>query len=271
MMSAAVLVSWLACGAARGAGVDDFLRWRLLGQEETPDGGNAFRFALESPSECLPWDDLEVIYRSFPRQRPGGVDGAPEVHRKNVRPEQTGIVLYSGRPERIELNARAEKGGRTYYARTLVHTYGASGHGDAEDEGLDSAPSWPGFSLASAGFYRAQAGSELTFETDVRPARVEIYEDGSLAATRAADGDGRYRYTPAHDPKLSKTWRAAKSLVFAAELPERRTRFSFYLPVYRAFYGRIDHRGGLSALGVSMLGALAWVGWRGRKFPWPRA
>jgi hypothetical protein len=265
---AATLVSWLACGAALGAGVDGFLRWRLLGQEETPDGGNAFHFALESPPECLPWDDLEIVYRSFPRQKPGGIHGAPELYRKNVKPDQTGIVLYSGRPERIELNAKAEKGSQAYYTRTLVHTYGDSGHADPEDERLDSAPSWPGFSMASAGFYRAQTGAELTLEADPRPARAEIYEDGNLAATQAADGDGRYRYTPAHDPKLLKTWRSAKSLVFAAELPERQTHFSFYLPVYRAFYGQIDYRGGLAALAVSMLAALAWVGRRGRKFPW---
>jgi hypothetical protein len=45
-------------------------------------------------------------------------------------------------------------------------------------------------------------------------------------------------------------------------------RFSFYLPVYRAYYGQIDRRSGLAVLAASMLAALAWVGWRGRKFQW---
>jgi hypothetical protein len=270
MIPAAGLVFWLACGAARGGGVDDFLRWRLIGQETTPDGGNALSFALESPPERLPWERLEIIYRSFPRRKPGsgGIHGAPEIYRKKLAPERTRIVLYSGRPEKIELNARAEKYGDLYYARTLIFTYGDSGRSDPESERLDSAPSWPGFVLASETFHRAQTGSELTLETGERPEAVEIFEEGSLVSTQAADGEGRYRYTPPHDPKLLKTWRSAKSLVFAAELPERRTRFSFYLPVYRAFYGRIDYRGGLAALAASMLGALAWVGWRGRKFPW---
>jgi hypothetical protein len=269
-ISAAGLVFWLACGAARGAGVDDFLRWRLVGQEETPDGGNALRFALESPPERLPWEKLEIIHHSFPRQRPGGSHGTPEVYRKNVQPDQTGINLYSGRPEKIELNARAEKDGETYYARTLVYSYGNSGRGDPESERLDSAPSWPGFFFAPGkDFYRAQAGSELTLETDAQPASVEIFEDGKLVSTLAANGEGRYRHTPPHDAKLLKSFRTDwKSLVFAGVASDG-TRFSFYLPVYRAFYGRIDYRGGFAALAASMLGALAWVGWRGRKFRWP--
>jgi hypothetical protein len=271
-----VLVMWLVCGAARGAGVDDFLRWRLLGNEETPDGGTLATLALESPPACLPWDRLEIIYRSFSRRSLEAYQGKrskpepPEIHRKRIAPGQTGITLYSGRPEKIELNARAERDGRLYYARTFVFAYGESGRSDPESERLDSAPPWPGFSFAHGkGVYRAQAGSELALETGARPEAVEIFEDGSLVSTQTANGEGRYTYTPPHDPKRLKSFRADwKSLVFAAELPERRTRFTFYLPVYRAYYGQIDYRSGLAALAVSMLAALAWVGWRGRKFPW---
>lgn len=162
LVSAVGLVFWLTCGAARGGEVDDFLRWRLIGQETTRDGGNALSFALESAPERLPWGKLEIVYRSFPRQRSGsgGLYGAPEVYRKKLAPDRTRIVLYSGRPEKIELDARAEKDGDAYYARTLIFTYGDSGRGDPESERLDSAPSWPGFVLASGNFYRAQAGSE---------------------------------------------------------------------------------------------------------------
>ncbi|MDR2787195.1 MAG: hypothetical protein LBD06_02310 [Candidatus Accumulibacter sp.] len=262
-----ILVMWLACDAARGSTIDDFLRWRLLGNVETPDGGTLVRLALESPPECLPWEKLEIIYRSFPRR---SKLEPPEIHRKKIKPDQTEITLYSGRPEKIELNARAEKDGRVYYARSFVFAYGESGKNDPESESLDSAPSWPGFSFAHGkGFYRAQAGSELALETDMRPETVKIFENGSLVSTSVANGEGRYAYTPPHDPERLKSFRTDwKSLVFAAELPERQTRFTFYLPVYRAYFGQIDYRGGLVALAASMFAALAWVGWRGRKFPW---
>ncbi|MDR0576144.1 MAG: hypothetical protein LBI87_01045 [Candidatus Accumulibacter sp.] len=270
-----LLVSWLACGVARGAEVGDYLRWRLLGQERTPDGGSALTFALESPPDRLPWESLEVVYRVFAFQRPGssgapGVPAPPEIYRKKAAPDETKIVLYSGRPARIELNARAEKGGQAYYARTLVHAFGESGRGDPESERLETAPSWPGFDLVASGgrYLRAQADGEVILRTGQKPARVEVFDDGSLAATLPANDEGRYGYTPSLDPKIQKTWRSFKSLVFAAELPDARTRFSFHLPVYRAYYGRIDYRGGLAALAASALAALAWVGWRGRKFRW---
>ncbi|MDR3221193.1 MAG: hypothetical protein LBU46_04175 [Candidatus Accumulibacter sp.] len=257
------LVLLLVYGVARGVGIDDFLRWRLIGQKGSPDGGTLTTLALESPREGLPWERLEIVYRSFSRR------GPPEIYRKNVTPNQSEIELYSGHPEKIELNARAEKDGVAYYARSIVFAYGDSGRSDPGSERLDSTPSWPGFSVASERFYRAQAGSELTLQTDARPEHVEIYENGSLVSTPTPNDAGYYSYTPPHDPKLLKSWRSAwKSLVFAAELPRRRIRFSFYLPVYRAYYGQVDYRGGLAVLAVAMLAALAWVGWRGRKFQW---
>jgi hypothetical protein len=270
-----VLALWLACGAARGAGVDDFLCWRLLGNKETPDGGTLATLALESPPGSLPWEKLEVVYRSFSRrsletcQRRRPEQESPEAYRKKLRPDRTEITLYSGRPEKIELNARAEKDGRVYYARTFVFAHGESGKNDPESERLDPAPSWPGFSFAHGkGFYRAQAGSELAVETDARLKTIEIFEDGNLVSTQAANGQGRYAYTPPHDVKRLQSFRTDwKSLVFAGVSSDG-ARFCFYLPVYRAYYGQIDYRGGLAALAASMLGALAWVGWRGRKFPW---
>jgi hypothetical protein len=275
----AALVFLFACGAARGDGIDDFLRWRLLGQEALRDGGNLLTCALESPPGRVPWDSLEVIYRAFPGRASAssGLAGQVEIYRKKIAPERSEIVLYSGRPERIELNARAEKDGQSYYARLLVYSHGESGKRDAESERLDSAPSWPGFTLASGGgFFRAQAGSEVTLRAlpaalsaNIRPASVEVFEDGSLVASLPADGEGVYRHTPAHDPKIQNTYRSAwKSLLFAAALPEQRTRFSFYLPVYRAYYGQIDLDGGVSVAAASALAALAWVGWKARKFPW---
>jgi hypothetical protein len=68
MIPAVGLVLRLTCGAARGGGVDDFPRRRLIGQETTPDGGNALTFALESLPKRLPWERPEIVYRSFPGQ-----------------------------------------------------------------------------------------------------------------------------------------------------------------------------------------------------------
>ncbi|MDR1708683.1 MAG: hypothetical protein LBS70_03095 [Candidatus Accumulibacter sp.] len=266
------LILCLACGAALGAGVDDFLRWRLLALEKVPDGGNRLRFALEGAAERRPWDALEVVYRAFPLRRPGSPGdpaAAPEIRRKKAAPNATEIVLYSGRPERIELNARAEKDGRVYYARTLVHSFGESGRGDPESELVDAAPSWPGFEIAPGGYYfSAQAGREVSLRAEPRPARVEVFDDGRLAATLPGAGDAPFRYTP---PPGDETRRggfgASRPLVFAAESPPG-ARFSLYLPVHRAYYGQLDFKGGLLTLAASMLAALAWVGWRGRKFPW---
>jgi hypothetical protein len=263
------------CGLAWASPADAYLRWRLLEQEKLPDGGSQLTFALESPPQGLPWDALDIVYLSWPMPRSRASSrphppAPPEAFRGKAAPDQASFVLYSGRPEGIELNARAEKDGRVYYARSFVYAHGESGRSDPESERLDLAPSWPGFSLVASGgrYYRAQTGSEVILRTELAPAHVKVFDGGHLSALLSARDGGLYRYTPLDDPETGKTWRSAKSLVFAAELPDARTRVSFHLPIFRAYYGKLDYPGGLWMLAASALSALAWVLWQGRKFPW---
>jgi hypothetical protein len=126
--------------------------------------------------------------------------------------------------------------------------------------------------LTGGNFFRVQAGAELTIRITPAPNRLRIFENLVLTERPIVNGEGLYRYTPPHEASLSRSgYGAKKDLLFVADLPGGRdapSRLSFYLPVYRAFYGQISYRGGLAVLLSAILAALALIWHWNRRFPW---
>jgi hypothetical protein len=168
----------------------------------------------------------------------------------------------------MELRARARAGETLYYAATVVYCYGESGKFDPDAERVESAPEWPGFRLLSGGnFYRAQTGTPIFVECDPKPLSVLVFENQAVMATAWQDENGAFGYASPHDETLSKSgYTAKKDLVFEARLPGGLGVASFYIPVYRAFYGQTDIRGGLAILSSAVLISLGIVVISGRRF-----
>lgn len=264
-----------AAGTAASAGGDEagFMWWRMTGSERTPDGGMTISYELcqSSPASL---DDLEILYLSAERRGTSSTRayGEPEAYRK--RPESAelplSVTIYSGRTERMELRASARSGGRVRYASTVVHCYGDSGAPDGSSERTDVPADWPGFRLAEDdNFYRAQTGSPISVRINPAPRSADVFEDGAPAAGVSPDENGVFTYIPPHDDALSSAgYSAKKDVVFVAELPDGRGRASFYMPVYRAFYGHTSLAGGLAVIAAGASSCLILVLARGRKFRW---
>jgi hypothetical protein len=246
----------------------DFVWWRITGQGRTPDGGMTVDLELIGPDGAL--DDAEVAYKSTPRHGSGGASsyGPVEAYRKKFN---SPFSIYSGRTERIELMASVLIEGRKFYASAAFSCYGESGRSDQDSERVDTAPGWPSFHLVtdtkSQIFYRAQTGTPVTLSIEGSPSSVIVFEKGVPAAAFPGQS-GTYSYTPPHDRELAESGYSAKNdLVFAASLPDGSVT-SFYVPVFRAFYGQINLAGGLAVLASGALLSLGLVWRAGRRFPW---
>ena len=258
----------LVCANACGySGNDALFQWRLVNQERNEDGGRTMIFRLEGlgKEEGVP----DVIYKSSQRKnRRDRTLEPPEFYRKQAG--QTDFRIYSGRPELIELWARIRRGNGFHYAQTLFAAFGQSGLSDRESERIESFPDWPAFRLsAGKNFYRAQTGTELTVQITPIPVGMSIYENRVLKSKPPVDANGLYRYTPPHEANLSKSgFSSKKDLLFVAALPNRQGALSFYLPVFRAYYGQISLKSGLAILLSSVILSLAFIWFMNRKFPW---
>jgi hypothetical protein len=255
----------------------DFLWWRLTNIDRTSDGGMTAEFELLGQNSV----SAEVLYKSMPRLGYGGARdyGQPEIYRKKLnKPDGAStssastVTIYSGRAERIELFASAANGGSGYYAGAIFNCYGESGLSDPDSERVYEAPDWPAFHPAAGKdgqiFYRAETGKPITLVPDFTPVSVKVFENTRLAAFLERDQSGGYSYTPPHDEKLSEAGYSAKhDVVFEAALPDGGA-VSFYLPVYRAFYGRANLGGGVAVLASAALASLVFVLQAGRSFPW---
>jgi hypothetical protein len=253
--------------------------WRLLKQERSGDGAYVSTFRLEGIAEqgARGTQDaaatLEIVYRAAPREgrgRAGRIYALPEFYRGRIETGASIFSLRSGRSEQIELWARLRRGDAIHYAQTLFAAFGQSGQGHENAERLDSPPDWPAFSLSNVEtFYRAQTGVELFFRIRPVPAAVCVFENGLPVSRPPVNGEGLYRYTSPHEAELSSAgYSAKKDLLIVADLPNGRDRISFYLPVFRAFYGQTDLTGGLSVLlaGTALSWMLVWL-WN-RRFRW---
>ncbi|MDR1472479.1 MAG: hypothetical protein LBS75_08135 [Synergistaceae bacterium] len=261
----------------RAADGMDFLRWRMTEQARTSDGGMVVSFDLSIPPGANP-EDIEVTYRALPQGNIGAETGgsAPETYRKKLgdtRPEGDGTVadvtVYSGRSELIELTAASRAGDARQYALTVFSCFGESGNEDPDAERTNYYPNRPAFRVATGQYYfRAQTGMPIEFSLDSGPDSVSVFEKGIFTSTAERDASGNYVYVPPHDDELSEAgYTAKKDVVFAASMPDG-DLISFYVPVYRSFYGKIDLKGGLAVLSGSMLVSAALAMRAGRRFPW---
>ncbi|MDR1915441.1 MAG: hypothetical protein LBQ58_02580 [Synergistaceae bacterium] len=251
----------------------DFLWLNMTGQSRTRDGGMVASFDLHVPSGARA-DDVEVVYRAMSRAGTGAERsyGAPEAFRK--RPEKSGsgtmsVTVYSGRTETIELMASARIGDTRHYASTVFSCFGESGNADPDAERMDSMPDWPAFKIDAGRYYfRAQTGIPIELSLDSGPSAIGIFEARAPAPDVMRNQSGGYIYTPPHDEELADAgYTAKKDVVFTAMMPDG-VNISFYLPVYRAFYGQTDLRGGLGVLSGSAAVCLALVAQAGRRFKW---
>ncbi|GHV51860.1 hypothetical protein FACS1894216_06880 [Synergistales bacterium] len=268
----AFLLQLSVCGAARGNGMD-FIWWRMSGQDRTPDAGMTVAFDLVFP-EAASADEIDVIYISSPLRsyREYGSSGPGEVYRKKIEMPPDGenvkIVIYSGRTERIDLRARVRFGDRVCYAQTITTCYGQSGHADGEAERIAAAPDWPISGLPAA-YFRAQTGMPVRIIPESASKLARVYENGALSAILEPGDGGEYSYTPPHDDALRKGGPTAKKdLVFEVSTPENDGALSFYLPVYRQFYGNLNLSAGIALLLAAVFVCLLLVARADRRFQW---
>jgi hypothetical protein len=252
--------------------------WRLLKQERSGDGVYVSTFRLEGigVGNALETPDApEIVYRASSREgrgRSGRIYASPEFYRGRIEPGASLFSLRSGRSEQILLWARIRRGDAIHYAQTLFAAFGQSGQGHEDAERLDSPPDWPTFGLSNVEtFYRAQTGAEIAFHIRPAPVEVRVFEDRLLVARPPVNGEGFYRYTPPHEAELSSaSYSSKKDLLIVADLPNGQDRISFYLPVFRAFYGQPDLKGGLSVLLTGATFSLTLVWFWNRRFRWRR-
>ncbi|MDR1275367.1 MAG: hypothetical protein LBL72_03140 [Candidatus Accumulibacter sp.] len=274
---AALLAVFFAHPGARAAALErraqEVFAWRLVNQERGDDGAFTSTFSLEGWGTGDASGTPEIVYRAARREgRGSGTNryAAPEFYRAKIEAGASRFSIRSNRSEQLELWAKIRRGDAIHYAQTLFAAFGQSGRGHENAEALDSPPDWPAFALSSVGtFYRAQTGVELAFRVRPTPVGLTIFENRAPVARPSVNAEGFYRYTPPHEAGLAKAgFSAKKDLLIVADLPDGRSRVSFYLPIYRAFHGQADVKGGLSVLlaGAAFASTLVWL-WS-RKFPW---
>ncbi len=257
----------------------DFAWWRLSNISYAPDGAAQVLVELLAPPQLSPEAEALIYVREQPWQRPRRTRlfGEPEYRCLRLKgPFPQKLAIRSQRDEKVDLYAELRDGERKYYARTVFHLY----YGQKNDGGsllpgppLEQGPLWPGLDYLPDGYsgFRAQTGEDLNFAAENLAApfpSLSVLERGSLVHTVAADGQGRYVYTPPHDPQLSRFgYMNHKDLLLVGRLPEASTSFTFYMPLYRSYYGQISLSKGLGLLALTMaLTAAAAMFWR-RRYP----
>jgi hypothetical protein len=141
---------------------------------------------------------------------------------------------------------------------------------DPDAERVDAAPEWPNFRLVDwEGYYRAQTGTPISVKIDPLSPSVRVFENQFEISVVEADENGAFTYVPPHDKALSRSGASAKKdLIFEAILPDNHGTASFYLPVYRAYYGQTSLKGGLAVMSASVFLGLGFVAAWNRRFRW---
>ncbi|MDR1920240.1 MAG: hypothetical protein LBS31_00620 [Candidatus Adiutrix sp.] len=305
MLKAVAAISLLllmkAPAAAWAEGPEDFAWWRPAGQERTRDGGLEYVYELVLPAGLPPEPGVEIYGRVKTWRRSGASREtvSPEWFSLKAEPSAESsaagpgagsaggpverVVIYSGRTEQFELWAEVRAGGLVYTAHTLFNGYGDSGRSrltPIESNGPEPAGREPamrapaGLALAmSQTYYRAQTGEPVVIESrglPGPPGPVTVFEEGRRRAAELAPGeagDGRYAYTPPHDPALAEAgYSVSKNLVFAASDQGGGRVWTLSLPVYRSFYGHVSLKLGLMIMAAAGLLSCALVGLAGRNF-----
>jgi hypothetical protein len=279
LIFALYIVVWIAMfpvspGSAAemtGFGPVDHIWWRMTGQERTRDNGvvTSYELIFSRSRDDMKLSDVEMVFISTKLDGTG--EKISDVYTKNLY-EIDGkyrVDIYSGENEQIALLAKARTGEKQLYARTLLRGYGQSGKTDPEATRIDTILNWPKLRLANEEyFFRAQAGTPLNVHIENARA-IHIFENNTFIGTLTPDDTGFYTHTPPHDKELSRAGFSAKNdLVLVAALENGSVAVSLYLPVYRAFYGRVSLKGGLGVTAASALFCLASVLYRGRRFRW---
>ncbi|MDR2141649.1 MAG: hypothetical protein LBR11_07670 [Deltaproteobacteria bacterium] len=266
------VVTWELVAPAWGDPARDFIWWKMVSQSQSPEGGHLISYRLESPGATA-IEDLEVIFRVSPYQRAGAARsfGQGQYFQKIVHPGQRDFVFHGGQSAKIDIWARARRGERWLFAQTLVATFGQSGLGDSESSALvdfDWAPDWPQWRLAGAEmFYRAQAGQPLSLELSVQPRLVQVLEDQVTMANWPGRELGLYQYVSSQNHQLAQSGYTAqkKDVIFLASLGQL-GEATFALPVYRAYYGQLDYKKGLTVMAAFFVGTIGLVSFHGRRF-----
>lgn len=257
----------------------DFAWWRLSNISYASDGAAQVLLELLAPPQLGPEAEALIYVREQPWQRPrrNRLFGEPEYRCLRLKgPFPQKLEIRSQRNEKVDLYAELRDGEQKYYARTVFHLY----YSQKNDGGsllpgpqLEQLPPWPGLNYLPDGYsgFRAQTGEDLNFAAENLAApfpSLSVMERGSLVQTVAADSQGRYVYTPPHDPQLSRFgYMNHKDLLLLGRLPEAKTSFTFYIPLYRSYYGHISLSKGLGLLALTMaLTAAAARFWR-RRYP----
>ena len=273
----AFYIAWIAmfpvsqgATAAESSPVDH-IWWRMTGQERTRSNSvvTSYELLFSRSRNDMKLSGIEVILIST--KRGGAGEKISEIYAKDIY-EIDGtyrVDIYSGGNEKFVLLAKARAGEKQFYARTLLRGFGQSGATGHEATRIEAIPDWPKLRLAGEEFFfRAQTGTPLNVYIENAEV-VHIFENSTLIYTLTPDDATFYTYIPPHDTALSRAGYSAKNdLVFVAELKNGSDTVSLYLPVYRAFYGRISLKGGLGVTAASALFCLASVLYRGRRFRW---
>ena len=267
---AVLQISPSSAAEAADSGPVDYVWWRMTGQEWARDGGvvTSYELVFSRSRGDIKLSDAEVVFTSTRR---GAGGAASEIFTKDISQIDGTyhVDIYSGRNEKIVLLAKARAGEKQFYAGTLLRGFGQSGNTDPEATRIETMPYWPRLLLVGEEyFYRAQTGAPLNVH--IKNAKtMHIFENGALVGALAPSEAGFYTYTPPHDQELSRAGFSAKNdLVFVAVIENENAVISLYLPIYRAFYGQIDLKGGLGVTAASALLCLASVLYSGRRFRW---
>jgi hypothetical protein len=251
--------------------------WKMIGQTSAQDTGMTTTLELNCPAGKKPSGKIEVHYqtRSWERVDRSLKYGQAKVFRKFLEANESPLKLdfHSGQAENIEVWARTEIDGKTFFSGTVFNNYARGGKGRPDSETSEtvvSMPKWPtlGIMLQQI-FYFAQTGQTITLKpSGFSPETINVYQDKKSVAV-IHHHDGRFQYTPPHDPELSKSkYTDYKDLVFVAEPSSDAGQVSFYLPLHRSYRGQTDLKSGLMVLLGSILLSLGWVFLKNRSFRW---
>lgn len=256
------------------------LRWRFIDNQRVQDGGTEAVYELSLPKFHQEVELLQFFYVVTPlkqEERHWIRQGVQEIYTKPLQGEhQTRrIKIYEGRVARIELWAGAKIGKKFYTARTILTSFGQSNKIDTQAQRLTTKPQWPNLELTQLrrNYYRAQAGTQLSFilnHENSNQAVTRLFENGQEIVTGLSrKPNGILNYTPPIDPLMAAPgFTVTRDLLLVSSTNDGENIMSYYLPVYRSFYGHSYLRPGLLVLATSVVISLGLVYYRGRRFKW---
>ncbi|MDR1085952.1 MAG: hypothetical protein LBP22_14130 [Deltaproteobacteria bacterium] len=264
-----VLMSLAVISPAAARDNRNFMWWQMTDQSQAPDGGHLIYYNLNL-REQAGTEDLEVIFLFSPYRKDGAVRafGTGQFYKKLVAPNQRKFTFYGGQSGKMEVFAKARTGGRTFYAQTIMSTFGQSGLTDPEAVPAEMSLDWPKWRLGQGDrFYRAQVGRPLDLSFSQNPNFVQVFEDQVVMGNFRFQGRGPYVYTPSPGQGLARSgYTARKTDLVSVAFLDNGDRASFSLPVYRAYYSQLDYNKGFLVMGIFLAGTLGLVTAKGRRF-----